>query len=99
MTTVVREALTNLEGISIESQLEVARADLAELAVNLEIAHQRAEVAITVAQLLGRLVENDGLAYIVVDIVDCWRSLDPEVRDSYPERRVIALSGNCWSRR
>ncbi len=92
MTTVVRESPAELEEASIKSQLEAAHAQLAERTVDLEIALQRAEVAITVAQLLGRLVENDGLAYITVDVVDCWRNRDPAVRRKYADH---AQETNC----
>lgn len=86
MTAVVRESPAELEEASMKSQLEAAHAALSERVVDLEIALQRAEVALTVAQLLGRLVENDGLTYVTVDVVDCWRSLDPDIRARYVER-------------
>ena len=71
---------------STEQELERARAELIDGAVALQVANQRCEAALMIAQLLGPLVENDGLAIVVADVVDCWRSLPPETRKAYEER-------------
>ncbi|MET7427122.1 hypothetical protein [Dactylosporangium sp. NPDC005555] len=70
----------------VEQKLERAQAEIADRTVALEVANQRYEAALMIAQLLGPLVEKDGLAIVVADVVDCWRSLPSTTRKAYEER-------------